>query len=342
MHVVGGDACAVMGRDAPGGGRSRRRRRRAPEPRASRRLRAAHARHRGGLRRRAPSERDWMPQHRAARRPPGRARRRRATASVRRSRGSPGRPCSARRRSRTGSAAPSSSATPTCARTQASRPGQQVPADAQRARPAAARPASASSRARGPRASGAVTQQRLARLDPQRARRRRAARRRRTTPTPSATTAAVVSGSGQSARASSRSTASPSMSKWGSVRSSQRRQPPRPVAEQRHDGGRQRHPHEERVDHDADGEAECDRLERRIALGHERREDREHDEGGGGDDAGGGREARPHGAQRRCARPRPAWRRPCGRGHSPRACVRRGTPRSPSPGRTARPSARSA
>ena len=74
------------------------------------------------------------------------------------------------------------------------------------------------------------------------------------------------------------------------------RHPPRLLAEQCHDGGHERHAHEERVDRDADREAEGDRLERRVALGHERGEHREHDDGGGGDDARRGREAGAHGA----------------------------------------------
>ena len=80
--------------------------------------------------------------------------------------------------------------------------------------------------------------------------------------------------------------------------------PPRLVAEQGHDGGNERHAHDERVDGDADGEAERDRFDRRVAFGHERREHGEHDDGGGGDDPRRGREPAAH--RRRRLRHSPA------------------------------------
>ena len=79
---------------------------------------------------------------------------------------------------------------------------------------------------------------------------------------------------------------SPSMSTLGRVRSEPLRQPPGLLAEQRHERGHERHAHEERVEGDADREAEARWLDRTASLGHEGDEDEEHDERGGGDHAG--------------------------------------------------------
>ncbi|CAH0150990.1 hypothetical protein SRABI128_00542 [Microbacterium sp. Bi128] len=61
------------------------------------------------------------------------------------------------------------------------------------------------------------------------------------------------------------------------------RHPPGLRAQKGEHGGDQGHAHEERVDGDADSEAEGDGFEARIALGDERDEHREHDHGRGHD-----------------------------------------------------------
>ena len=224
-------------------------------------------------------------------------------------------PCRARARrsSAVGSSASPSSATPDVGAHPGRPLGQQVTGDAQpavgrreapgegeRERACRARVAGRDQRAAGLDAEGGVLEQHdLAGRSAASAR----------TPTPSPTTTAVVFGSGQSSSESSRSTASPSMSKWGRIAVEPARHPPRLLAEERHDGGHERHAHDERVDRDADGEAQRDRLERRVALGHERGEHGEHDDGRRGDDARRGGEARAHGAERDVARPRVECRR---------------------------------
>lgn len=109
--------------------------------------------------------------------------------------------------------------------------------------------------------------------------------------------ATTESSPGHSARWRSRSTASPSMSTLGRIRSSQAGDLPGALAEDRHERGDQRHPHQERVDRDAGGEAEGDRLERRVALGDEGHEHREHDESCRRDDLRRSREAAADSAQ---------------------------------------------
>ncbi len=68
-------------------------------------------------------------------------------------------------------------------------------------------------------------------------------------------------------------------------------QPPGPVAEQLQHGRDERHPDDEGVHRDADGEGEGDRLDRALALGDEEGEDDEHDHGSCGDDRAGADEA---------------------------------------------------
>ena len=85
---------------------------------------------------------------------------------------------------------------------------------------------------------------------------------------------------------------SPSMSTVGSSRSSHSGQVPGGSAEQEHHRGHERHPDQERVEQDADGERERDRLDRAGALGDERREDEDHDQRGGRDDADAARRSR--------------------------------------------------
>ena len=162
--------------------------------------------------------------HPAARRRPGRA----PAPGIegverRRSRGCAGRPRSARRSSRDRVADAVSSATPTCARTQAARPGRRCPPT----RSAAVESARAAGEREQQRASDRAASVAVTTSAPPRSTRRatsstsahvagarrRGPRRRRRRSCP---------GSGQSASASSRSTASPSMSKWGSTRSSHR------------------------------------------------------------------------------------------------------------------------
>ena len=62
------------------------------------------------------------------------------------------------------------------------------------------------------------------------------------------------------------------------------RQPPGPLPQEGHHRRDQRHPHAEGVDGHSDGQREGDLLDGADALGHEEREDREHDHGSGDDD----------------------------------------------------------
>ena len=79
----------------------------------------------------------------------------------------------------------------------------------------------------------------------------------------------------------------------------------------------------ERVEEHGAGEAQPELLDDAVFAEHEREEHADHDRGGRGDDAPGQRQALLHRAlsRRRCV-------------PSARACARRGTPRSPSTGRT--------
>ena len=52
-----------------------------------------------------------------------------------------------------------------------------------------------------------------------------------------------------------------------------------------HHGGHERHPDEERVGEDADGQREADRLDDHVVAEGEAGEDADHDDGGRGDDA---------------------------------------------------------
>ena len=108
-------------------------------------------------------------------------------------------------------------------------------------------------------------------------------------------------------------------------------QPPGATPQQHQHRRHQRHPHQEGVDEDADGQAEGDRLDGVGAVGDERGEDRRHDQRGRGDHRRRGAEP--------AVDPRPAGRRT---GRTPPASRRRGTSRSPWPGRRAHPSRRSA